>query len=503
MLRQLSVRILLTLLALFFSSLCYIYGSLSPVEDAVYTGMRPLNASDYNVNLSFIEQYREGHVLVKNLYASEPHEPFLIRPVYFLLSAPFSVTKLSNPVAFHVIRLIVGGALLLCLFHWISVYVSDRKEVTFIFLLLAFTSGVGFFVKAWIKHPLDLTVPESILFLSLGEPPHFLSSLFLLFFGLTNLYLAVTRWPRALIFYFVSLLLLWFEHPFEAVVLAAVGLFNLWLLPSNRMRIAAIIGLITVSAPAFFYYSHLRKMPVFAAWAEQNVLKTPSPYLLVLGFLPLVFFAVRGILVLRKTPHQQTLLKFLLIWIAVQTVMCYVPVPFQRRFIAGLQFPLAILAGVGLTKIRLWPVTTLILFVSTFSNVFVMWQQIQDIKKGEMPFYAPSFYFQAFDWLRTQPKGQVVLSGYITGNFIPAYTGLTVYAGHSIQTPNVVQKRQQLVRFFHHPDRTFLWTNKIDLVFYGLEEQRMNGKEVRSMLPLVYESKNIEIFASKPPSKSP
>jgi hypothetical protein len=140
-------------------------------------------------------------------------------------------------------------------------------------------------------------------------------------------------------------------------------------------------------------------------------------------------------------------------------------------------------------------ITILVLMVST--NIYVMFQQIQDISSKGMPYYLPLDYKQAFDWLAQKDEGSV-LSAFVTGNFIPAYTGLQSYMGHSSFTPDVKNKRQKAAQFYKNPDLDFLTENNIGFVFWGMEERRISSPVSRRFLKKVYESRRIDIFQTLP-----
>src|SRR5687767_8374183 len=118
-------RVALILFALLASSLGYIYGFLHQSEDAIYTGMRGINASDYSQHLSWIDQSRNGHFFLQNKFTAEPQAGDLVRPVYFFLSQPFRFTSWSNSAVFHILRIVCGAVLLILLFPIIRQYDSD------------------------------------------------------------------------------------------------------------------------------------------------------------------------------------------------------------------------------------------------------------------------------------------------------------------------------------------------------------------------------------------
>src|SRR4030095_2244268 len=156
---RMKFRAAMILLALLTSSACYIYGAIHQTNDRIYTGIRSLNASDYSTHLSWIEQSREGQFLMQNKFTSEPQTGAFVRPVYFLLSQPFRLFNFSNTVVLHILRILCGILLLILLFPILRQFEENREIVNRTFLLLAFTSGIGFLLSKWMIAT-DLEVPE-------------------------------------------------------------------------------------------------------------------------------------------------------------------------------------------------------------------------------------------------------------------------------------------------------------------------------------------------------
>lgn len=477
------------LLALFLSSLSFLYGAIHPVSNAEYTGMRPINASDYNGYLSRIEQVREGHFLFKNLYTSEPHRGLMARPVTFLLTLPLVFTPLSNVAIYHTLRVLCGLLLLCTLPFLLRTFEKDATVVRIAFLLIAFSSGVDFLWR-------NFVVPESNLFLSLGEAAHFSFCLALLWWSLSSLYNVAERPVRALVISLVSLALLWWEHPFDSVTLTALMVINVWRFPGFRMRGVAVAGIALVSLPAIYYYRMLSHHPAYSGWSTiQNNMPTPPFPFLLFAFLPMIVLAVPGVVMLWRDGSKRKLLAFLITWILVQAILVHLPFTFQRRLIAGVQFPFALLGAHALRRIGKPLIIAMVLLVTFAGNLAVTNQQIREIRKGEMPFYLPVSYAEAFRWLRSQPKKGGVLCGFVTGNFVPAYTGLAVYAGHTAGTPESAQKKRLLMAFYTKPSREFVSANHIRWVFLGLEERRISKQFPEGLFPEAYRNEEVRILA--------
>ena len=488
------MRIFLVLLAIATSSAGYIYGYLHQSDNAYYTGMRGINASDYSQHLSWIDQSRDGHFFIQNKFTSELQGGDLVRPVYFLLSQPFRLTGLSNGSVFHIQRIVCGSILLfLLLFVLFKRYDPDPGIQIRAFVLLAFTSGLGFLVRHWMQSA-DLDIPEAFLFVSLGEAPHFVYSLLFLWAGIAFFYAGFYA------IYFVCLLVLWWEHPFEAVTLLVICSANLWIVKQRKTQLIILFISAAISVPPFLYYQHLKKIPAFEGWGSaQNLMLSPPIHSYLFAFLPLLILAFLGFRTLQKKPEKRTLWMFLCVWTVVQFALAYVPAPFQRRLIAGVQFPLALLAAYGLREIRKPLVASLVIAVMCITNSVVIQRSIAELKPQLMPFYLSKAYRDAFLWLDQQKdKSGVVLSGFVTGNLIPGFSGFQSYLGHSSLTPNVVQKRKEVADFYREPTVSFLIKNRIRYIVFGLEERNLSSTQMDESFQAVYENDQVTILSPEP-----
>ncbi len=489
------LRFFLIVVAIAFSSACYIYGYQNVPKGSVYTGIRSLNASDFNAHLSFIDECRKGNFFIRNRFTSEPHQGFLVRPVYFVLSIPFRYVSLNNSTVFHIMRVVCGILLLIILFPLLGCFELEKKTEIIAFVLLVFTSGLGIVTKRWLPQTVDLNVPESILFLSLGEAPHFIFSALFLWTGLTFLYLTIARTSkRFLIGYFLCLTVLWWEHPFDAVIMIAVSVGSIFLIPGMKFRILILAGIGFLSLPPFLYYQKLKSLPAFAGWASSQNLMTSPPFMAVIsGIFPLLLFAIPGFVTLWQDPRKRKMMLFLSIWCASQLLLIYLPFPFQRRLIAGIQFPFAVLGAYGLRKFPNFS-AALILLVCMTTNFYITAEFIRELRSQAMPFYLPQYYKNAFDWLALQKDDGAALSEFVTGNFIPAYSSHPSFMGHSSFTPNILKRREQAVLFYKHPDENFLKRNNIQYVFWGIEEKKKIGGKFSLEWPVGYNAGNITIF---------
>lgn len=488
-------RVFAILLAVLFSSAVYIFGYLQKVQGSSYTGIRSMNASDFNVNGAWVKQAQNGNFLFQNPFTSNPQKPFLFRPFYVAISLPFQFLRLNPAVILHIWRIIFSVILLIALFRIIRIFEEIPSRVTIAFLLIAFTSGFGYFFRNIVPASSDLQIPEAFLFLTLGEPPHFQYSILLLWSGIAAIYLYSHNHRSSLWIFLICLELLWWDHPFDAFTLIAICILTLWFIDRWQKKLMLLTLILLISIPPLVYYFALSKLAYAQGAAEQNLMPSPGIFSILTAFLPLLLLALAGAIYQYKIPERRKIVIFLIGWSILHFVLAYLPVPFQRRLLSGVQLPLSILAAFILQeKIRKPVFIGLILILLTCTNFYVTKTQISELQRGGMPFYLPDQYDRAFQWLSAHnPKGPV-LSAFTTANFIPANTGMPAYWGHSALSPNIIQKRIAVKNFYNSPNPDFIRSNNIHYIFVGWEERQYSTPELQSPFTSIYDQEKIRIY---------
>jgi len=270
---------------------------------------------------------------------------------------------------------------------------------------------------------------------------------------------------------------------------------------------------------------------VYRAWAEQaGTLSPPWPHYLVAYCLLLV----PALLPLLRKPWRATIddsLVFLWLWLLAAVILLYAPLGQQRRFVQGLQVPLAILATVGLKSIMLpWLVATrpfrrlasrprystgglvaLLLFAfvafSAISNLYLWADVLATTAIAQpYPFFRADEEAKAAVWLRAngEPSG-VVLATYETGNFVAATTGLPVVIGHWAETVNWEQRLVDTNAFYDVSTgdewrRAFLDENNVRYVWHGPLERAFGAYDPHhsSFLQPLYSGPETQIYVVLP-----
>jgi hypothetical protein len=240
--------------------------------------------------------------------------------------------------------------------------------------------------------------------------------------------------------------------------------------------------------PAVIYhFLIIAKDPVIAGRAEQNLLFTPAWYLVIVSYGFVGVLAILGVLRLTKKHDNKWL--FIATWFVSQALLLYAPLTFQRRLTQNIHFPMVLLAVYAIiflakkfkntkTVNYLLENKVVIAFIFiiffAFSNVYALINDIVLYRYISYPFfYLSDDYKNAFVWLKTNmSKGDVILSEWIDGNFIPGYTGRTVYLGHGVETVDYKLKQEQTNWFYQDnteslEKKDFLLQNNIDYIFFS------------------------------------
>jgi len=493
-------------LAVVISCIPPLYGLyLSYIRGSVWNGRVFLSAGDFNVYLSFIEQVKQGRWLFTNLFTTEKMAPTL--NVFWLGTGLVAdVLRLPPLLAFHLVRVLLIPPLVVMAYALIAYFFADLRSRVSALFLFVFGSGVGIYLAPLFpidrtgpryEWPVDMWVAESNTFLSMIYSPHFVASLLLMLLVFFLLLLAFEsgRWRYGLGAGLAALVLFQF-HPFHVPTL--YGVPAVWLAwrqlkrRATRRQWLVYAVFVAVSLPAAAYHLYWTQADTAAAALVQaNLTLTPSIWHLLIGFGPISLLCFWGYRLGRSDDDGRW--DFLLAWTLTQGLLLYFPVPFQRRMIEGLEFPLAVLswpaiywlyrkfwssikAGVFFRVSASLAVATVVFLPSTYAAVY----RSLDTYTYDPP---PHFFHSreqaaAMEWLRRSvPDDAVVLASLEMGNAIPGWSGRRVYAGHWVYTVDLVRKSGEILRFYGTMTdverRQFLSEQGIDYIYCGPVERAL------------------------------
>lgn len=482
----LRIAILLSLLIVSIPSTA---GMLFSPPGASWTGILSRNTADVNGYLSMIEEARQGHYRMRNLFTAEPHEPFQIRPLWLLLGlAGRLLPALSVVHLMEAGRLLTSLVLLLVLASVARRLFETSRKQFIAFLVMTFGSGVGW--MHLVKDPPDLRIVETSTFLTLISPPLYSLSLALL---LSSLLLVEKSWtsPRGIRYGLLGgfcVLWLGFDRPFSLATLAfsIAGFLLTQALLEKKVNVRKLVRLLPflVGAliPLLYHHFAIQNIAVYSEWNRQHILPTPpwANLITALGFM--IPFAALGI---RNAFRANAILASLFaFFISGSLLLSHLPFGFQERFLEGLPVLTAIFASFGLVTLldRLRSpaaqtlVATLILVLLSLSHLVPLQNDFGAIARQSPPQYMPDRILASMRTLQSlsQP-GEAILSTEPTGNFLIAYTGRPVVLGQKIQTARYFEKVRLVSEYFstpadHPQSRNLFLKSQATWLFWGPEE---------------------------------
>lgn len=536
--REWAIAFLIALVAVALTMIPYALGYILVRPGLTFTGvlMNPEDSQSYFAKM--LEGYH-GEWLYTIPFTVEDHSPAFVGGFYLALGHLARTLGLSLELMWQLARALADLALFVATFVFIACFVSERSIRWTAYLLAVFGSGLGWLLflinqPYWLDaFPVDFKMPEAHLFFSALTYPHvalgttlILSSIWAI--GQTSR--ARGAWKPALLLG-LSNVGVGIVYPFLIYLVASSAalywLYRCWHAHRVLWRQALWIGLgFVIAAPLFLQYAAtLLTNPVFRAWDAQAV--TPSPalphYIIAYG----VMLALAGLAFVRWGPREHALLWS---WIVAAALLVYAPLNPQRRFVQGVQVPLAILAAVGLFQVVLpWLEGTRLfrtlagrpgysamgirrLFVVSFlffmaiSNVYILVSLAVTMGLQQpYPLFRGDTEVASVEWLHANtPRTAIVLGGYESGNYVAARAGNRVVVGHWAETVDYANKLDAVKRFFNTATddswRTAWLTNsRVQYLFFGPHERELGAFDPgrANYLEPVYSNSDVTIYRVK------
>jgi membrane protein CcdC involved in cytochrome C biogenesis len=475
----------------------------SAQEPNIFFGGLLINPIDGNSYLAKMMEGYQGAWLFHLPYSAEPGEGSLLFLYYLSLGHLARFLNLPLIFIYHLAR--IFGALLL---FWALTRVVKNTQIpenlkSGLLWWLVIGSGMGWVVTA-VSHelPVDFWVAETYPFLASYANPHFPLALALMLFLLEP-----DEGKKGVVVDIILAFLLSVILPFGAVIVLIV----LWGEQIIRWTQKQEINwkrpvLAACSSLPFMLYDVIivRIHPQLAVWNAQNQTPSPSFWLLLLAFLPGFPLAIYAIY--RNIRQKQEASTHLVIWAVVATLVLFIPISLQRRFMLGLYIPITILAGTGLGYLcnrnrRMAALLLPICVILTIpSNLIVLGSAFYGIKNHDAAIYLTSGEVESFEWIKSNTGADsIIMAAPDTGLLIPAYTGRKVLYGHPYETIHS-EDEKMITEDYYSGDSTekgeqVLKQYSVDFVYYGPREKKLGQIENNGSLRVVYNADGVEIYA--------
>ncbi|MEZ4667335.1 MAG: hypothetical protein R3E39_05365 [Anaerolineae bacterium] len=480
--------LLFALIVATITSLPYLTGLLDTPVGWQYSGM-PASPTgiqfDYASHFAKMWQGSRGQWDYHLLFTHETHPGLLlVQGFYVALGALAHITVLGIPVVFHIARSLLTFGMILAIWVFSCRFFEKPKE-RWLGLLFG-TVSVGW--SWWLLFvspdttqsvaPIEFWLTDAFNTLGAFYMPHFAAAVILQIvivlsfddwvrqtgkWRLVTLTLALAAeaivQPYSILLLLPLLFVLTIYHTFSIKRLSIRRAF--WLL----------IPVVIHSALVLYQYVVLNTDPVWASFTVQNQTLSPDLIYYLLGYLPFIIPMAIGLRVfLLDRADDRWWLPIL--WVALVAMLLYAPFPTQRRYLLGVQTPLAVMSAYGwsravLTRFRERRRTLISILYLALTSVALIGViaangvALSNPRQSTNVFYQPD-ELAAYDWLRhqNQPEDLVVTTfstnGTGNGSRIVAATGQRVFLGHWIETADFEHK-MDLIRQFYSSSTPDSW----------------------------------------------
>jgi len=522
---------------IFLTSFPYIIGFLISGNE-YFIGNNIVNLPDVNVYLSYIEQVKAGKILLANLFTSEAQVNVFFSPLWLATGLIAKILNLDSVLIFHLTRIIAAILFAVFIFYYfLDLFFAKFFEKIIAFILICFSSGLGIFFLPNIVDliynahfpmfilPVDFLLAEANTFLSATHSSLFIFSQLLIIISF-YIFLKNNFRARNYIYILFITLFLGFSHPYDVLVVLGVLLIyffislifkNFKLIKNYKVFIGqyllVILGFFITS---FYYYFIVRKEIALWGWFNQNVTLSPTPLSYLISYSPLIALIPISLYLNIKKDYKN--FNFLLIWVVTLFFLAYLPFQFQSRLFATCHVGLAILASYAiisfirfLLKVPILKIIKILVLVMLFlcltiTNFAFIFMVIFAYNKIDVYSYFPNSYYQAALWLKHNSQtGEVVLTGGLNGNFLPAIAVRPVYLGHHHQTINFPDKLAIINKWFFKDNnqddkkKEFLKKNRIKYVYYTKREKILGDYNLdnKDFLEKIFSNEEVKIYKVK------
>jgi hypothetical protein len=494
------------------TSLPYLVGQLSTPVGWEYSSVAVLPTGtqfDVDSHLAKMWQGSRGEWNYHLLFTHEDHPGLpVVQSFYILLGAIAHITPFSLPLVFHIARFGMTLGLVLAIWAFACHFFdkpSERWLATLFGTIAVGCSWILLFMSPSMTAevgPIEFWLIDAFNLLGALYMPHFAAAIILQIV----IVLSYEDWIRArnnrsFVVLTIALALEAIIQPYAILLLIPllVLLTSYYVFSAKKLTFREALWLIIPfglhAGLVLYQYLALNSDPVWASFTAQNITLSPSVTYYVLGYLPfLIPIAFGANRFMGETADDRWWMPIL--WVALVVVLLYAPFPTQRRYLLGVQTPLAVLAAFGWSrtilprfKMKQRPLVTIIYFVvasiALIAMVAVNVIALSKPEKSLTAFYQPD-EVQGFAWLREHAQSNDLVlttfdqNGKGSGGRVVAATGLRVFIGHWIETAHFEDKMNQIKQLYDVSTtddwrREFLNETQTTYVWYD-ESARQLGK---------------------------
>lgn len=522
------------LLLAILTSVPYVVGAVSTPDGWGYSGAATLPDGavvDYNSHMAKMWQGARGEFDYRILFTHEDHAGLpTVQGFYVVLGAFAGLSSLDFALTYHIARFILTVLMVLSIWAFMSRYLKDigeRWAGTFFATIVLGWSWILFFIAPDLviqpeRAPIELWLFDAYNLLGAFIMPHFAAVVILQIIAFLT-FDSWLKYPQSKYILILTIVLFLDAIIQPYVVLMTFPIFGLMtayaLFIKRNITIKQALWLIIPALAhggiVVFQYAMIARDPIWASFTAQNQTLSPPLYYYVLGYLPLLIPIALG------WRHITTMLKndnrwlLPIVWLVVVMLLLYAPFPTQRRYLLGLQTPLALLAGLGWYRVVLIRITESwrpfanipYLSASGLALLMVLGGNIAGLMTPSADsgvFYTPDD-LQASAWIQEhRSTDSLILTTFASGSGgkVVSLTGRRVFMGHWIETAYFADKQAQLETFYDPKTddvwrEGFLSDTGIDLIWYddGARETGDWQPSTMDNLVLMLDTETVQLYA--------
>lgn len=491
--------------------------------------------TDYNFYLSRIREGLEGRWTVVEKYTSEPHAGSLIHELYLLMGRVGRMVRVPYGRAgdvYHVARVVLAVTLLTLIAEFCKKAsgVSRAPSFSFLAFLLAVTAAsfpiltsvdgiprFGGYMPWWSV----MDSLQRITFL-----PHLLAGQSLMLFLVLALSDRETMSKRTnvVILGIVAFVLGMIFPPGLIFLYGVIGIigciqdlwdrkihWSMWLTWGSVVLISSAALLYLALMTSVYPWKRLTELDIihplpFDYWEYVKAVGVMGP----LGLMGLIVAFVRKEKLLIPT------MAWVIAWGVFLVLFHFVPQQSPLRFSEMIpHVPLGILTcylfykAYAANSLRMYrpilayvPVVLVLLGFGQMYSSYLWQKDFVDHKVvatlplvpiGSYVMYPLNDFYTAMLFIEdSTPRDAIILSETTAGNYLPVYSGNTVYVGHD-NTVSAERKRGEVNTFYSgqmtiSAARAFLAAHRIEMIYFGPQEREdAGGKELTAFYPFLTE----------------
>lgn len=448
----------IVLIFLLLNNLSYIAGFIYAHQNHLfYTGLSPVNAGDYLVYISNIEQGRQGHIFLQNLFDTQSQHGTLFSPHWYIMGQAGRWLNLSNVSIYHIFRIIFSLIFISTLWWWIKkIFISQKSRCLALAFVLFSSNFIYLFSPIMYKlniGPSSLWIFESNTFTNMFCGPHFIlsQSILLLIFALFIKNLQKTSIKKIIYLHLLFALLI-FMHPYDGVIVlfvCSILTLSKYLENKNINYFYHLASLFVSLGILGLYYLWALQDPGLYAHHLQNITKSPNFWSYFFGFGWLLIIGLLGsIYIIQKTSNEY--LKLLAYWALAGLIMVYLPINFNRRLANGWHIALSMITIYCLIIIyqkiqwsKKFVVLPILFMIFSFDTLVVSINNDR-IEKNirHIINWSPNF-IKNYDLVKNNSIAtDNILAPASDGSILAAFAGRKIYAGHEMQTGHFLEKQK-------------------------------------------------------------